>query len=88
MVDVAKASEHVTDAKVFELPFGIEIHIPQPPPIFGYQFTITKFMILELIVAILMAAIFISLARRISGEDFTPDQPRTLVQPARCPTER
>ena len=67
MVDVAKASEHVQDAKVFDLPFGVEIHIPQPPPIFSYQFTITKFMILELVVAVLMLAIFVPLAWRISG---------------------
>jgi len=67
MVDVGQASHHVQDSQVFDLPLGAEIHIPQPPPVFGYQFTITKFMILELVVALLMLAVFVPLARRISG---------------------
>jgi F-type H+-transporting ATPase subunit a len=33
----------------------------------GYQFTFTKFMVLELAVAILMLAVFIPLARRVAG---------------------
>jgi F-type H+-transporting ATPase subunit a len=67
MLDVGKAAEHVRDAKVFELPFGLEYHIPQPPPILGYQFTITKFMILELVVALLMILIFVPLGWRMAG---------------------
>ncbi len=67
IVDVAQASHHVQDAAYFDLPFGIRIDIPQPPAILGYQFTITKFMVLELVVAVLMLAIFIPLARRIAG---------------------
>jgi F-type H+-transporting ATPase subunit a len=63
MVDVGKASRHVQDAEYFDLPFG-EVVIPQP---FGDQFIITKFMILELIVAVLMIAVFVPLAWRISG---------------------
>jgi len=67
MVNVAQASHHVQDAKCFDLPFGWRIDIPQPPPIFGVQFQITKFMVLELVVAVAMMVIFISLARRIAG---------------------
>jgi len=65
MVDVTSASHHVQDATYFDLPFGVRIDIP-PLHIFGYQFTVTKFMVLELIVALLMIAIFVPLARRIA----------------------
>jgi F-type H+-transporting ATPase subunit a len=66
MVDVAKAGEHVQDAKAFELPFGWEIHLPKLL-VFGHEFQITKFMILEIFVALLMIAIFVTLAWRIAG---------------------
>jgi F-type H+-transporting ATPase subunit a len=61
-VDVTKAAEHVADSRVFDFPFGLEWHIPQP---FGDAFPITKFMVLELAVGLLMLAVFIPLARRI-----------------------
>lgn len=67
MIDVVEASHHVQDAKCFDLPFGVRIEIPQPPPIFGYQFPLTKFMVLELVVALLMIVVFVSIARRIAG---------------------
>jgi F-type H+-transporting ATPase subunit a len=59
-----KAQEHVQDSRdvweFFDTLFGgVEIHLPK---IFGLQ--ITKFMILELIAAGLILAIFIPLARR------------------------
>ena len=73
-IDVTKAAEHVADSQVgqghtpaFEFPFG-HWDIPQP---FGHHadgtliFPITKFMVLELAVGLLMLAIFIPLARRI-----------------------
>lgn len=62
-VDVSKAAQHVTDSKVFEFPFGLEWEIPQ---VFGRYFPITKYMVLELVAVLLMAAIFIPLARRIA----------------------
>ena len=62
-VDVAKAAEHVADTEVFEFPFGLEWEVPQ---VFGTSFPITKFMVLELLTALLMAAIFIPLARRVA----------------------
>lgn len=61
-VDVAKAAAHVTDTTVFELPFGLAWHIPQP---FGAAFPITKFMVLELVAWGLMVAVFVPLAWRI-----------------------
>ena len=73
-INVTKAAEHVADSQVgpghtpaFEFPFG-HWEIPQP---FGHHadgtliFPITKFMVLELAVGLLMLAIFIPLARRI-----------------------
>jgi F-type H+-transporting ATPase subunit a len=61
-LDPAKLVQHVNDADAFELPFRIEIELPK---IFGHQ--ITKFMVLELAVAILMLLIFIPPARRLAG---------------------
>jgi F-type H+-transporting ATPase subunit a len=58
-LDPAKLVKHVNDAEAFELPFGIEIELPK---LFGHQ--ITRFMVLELVVAILMVLIFVPLARK------------------------
>lgn len=58
-IDPTKLVKHVNDAPAFELPFGIEIELPS---IYGHQ--ITKFMVLELVIAILMILIFVPLARR------------------------
>ena len=65
MIDVNKAAEHVQDSPAFEFPWG-PFHIPQPPEVFGYQFHITKFMVLELVAAVLMLAIFIPVARKVA----------------------
>jgi F-type H+-transporting ATPase subunit a len=43
--------------------FGIAIPLPPPFDVFGHTFLITKFMLLELIVAVLMLVIFIPLCR-------------------------
>ncbi|RPI89300.1 MAG: ATP synthase F0 subunit A [Planctomycetaceae bacterium] len=59
---------HVRDATVFELPkfLGGELHIPQP---FSPYFSITKFMILEVVALVLALVIFRGLAKRVqSGE--------------------
>jgi F-type H+-transporting ATPase subunit a len=58
------AIEHVQDTKVWELFHGVEIHLPN---IFGFQ--ITKFMILELLAAGLVLAVYIPLARRVRTGD-------------------
>jgi F-type H+-transporting ATPase subunit a len=42
----------------------VKINLGPPIEIFGYHFQLTKFMVLEVIAAILIAAIFIPLARR------------------------
>ncbi len=62
--DTAHLLGHVADQEVFELPFGIHIPIPQPLAEFGVH--ITKFMLLEVVAAALIAAAFIGLARRIA----------------------
>lgn len=61
-LDPVKLAEHVTDANAFELPFGYEVHLPS---IHGHQ--ITKFMVLELVAAILLVLIFVPLARKLAG---------------------
>ena len=63
-LDPAKLADHVKDANAFELPFHVECHLPS---ILGFQ--LTKFMVLEVAVALLMLLIFVPLARRLtSGE--------------------
>lgn len=62
MVDIAQAAEHVRDAHGFHFPFGLHIELPT---VFGIQ--VTKFMVLELVVALVMLAIFIPLGRRIAS---------------------
>jgi len=62
MIDIAEVGSHVQDATSFHLPFGVHVDLPK---VFGFQ--ITKFMVLELAVALVMLAVFIPLARRISS---------------------
>jgi F-type H+-transporting ATPase subunit a len=62
-IDPTKLVQHVNDAEAFELPFGIEIPLGK---VFGHQ--ITKFMVLELAVAILMVLIFVPLARKLAND--------------------
>ena len=64
MADTAELIEHVQDSNVFVLPHGLTIHIPQPFEALGLPLHLTKFMVLELIVAVLMVVIFVPLARR------------------------
>jgi len=69
MADPVKLAEHVQDNDIFELPFQIHISIPQPFEALGLKLHVSKFMVLELVVAVLMLVIFIPLARRIrNGE--------------------
>jgi F-type H+-transporting ATPase subunit a len=57
---------HVRDTTVFEVPqfLGGEWHIPQP---FDGYFAITKFMILEVVAALIIFAIFRTLARKAAN---------------------
>ena len=59
---VQTAVHHVKDAICISLPFQLEIPLPK---VFGMQ--LTKLMVMELVVAVLMLAIFIPLARKLSG---------------------
>jgi F-type H+-transporting ATPase subunit a len=61
MAEPAQLAEHVQDAIKFDLPWG-EIRIPS---VWGFQ--LTKFMLIELFVAVLMVLIFVPLARRAAG---------------------
>ncbi len=60
-LDPYKLVNHVKDATAFEFPLGYEWELPK---ILGFQ--ITKFMVLELAVAVLMLLIFVPMARRLS----------------------
>ncbi len=61
-LDPSKLAKHVNDGNVFDLPFGIEWHLRT---VFGHQ--ITRFMVLELLAAILMILIFVPLARKLAN---------------------
>ncbi|MBN1393673.1 MAG: F0F1 ATP synthase subunit A [Pirellulales bacterium] len=60
-MDMNELAEHVSDSAEFVVPM-VELHLPR---VFGFQ--ITRFMVLELAVAALMAAVFIPYARRVSA---------------------
>ncbi len=63
-MNLEEAGQHVSDAAAFHLPFHQVIPLPE---VFGLQ--ITKYMVLEWLVAALMVLIFVRLARRVaSGE--------------------
>jgi len=80
IVDVAKCAEHAQDADYFHLPeFMVpealgshgHIYLPKigPYDVFGYgfEFQITKFMVLEVVAALLMLIIFIPMAIKFSS---------------------
>jgi F-type H+-transporting ATPase subunit a len=61
-MDISKAAEHVKDLAKFEFPRSAEWDLPV---IFGHQ--VTKYMVLELAVAVAMILIFVPLARRTAA---------------------
>ena len=61
-MDLAELAEHVRDSDRFHFPFGRSWVIPR---VLGFQ--VTKFMVLELVVAALMLLVFLGLARRMRG---------------------
>lgn len=65
MADAAELIDHVQDAGSFHLPFGIHWDIPQPFAALGFR--LTKFMLIEVVVAILLIAIFVPLGRRAAA---------------------
>lgn len=81
-VNPAKLFEHVKDSESFHLPGGLHLHLPRFGPIeipgwslFGWfdvpafrlEFQLTKFMVLEVVAAVLMIVIFVPLAWSITG---------------------
>ncbi len=68
-IDINEVGSHVSDANGFHLPEFMGGHLPDFPKfeIFGHDFQITKFMVLELVVAILLVLFFLPLSRKISG---------------------
>jgi F-type H+-transporting ATPase subunit a len=65
MADPAELIAHVKDAEAFYLPGGLTISIPQPFTAIGLH--LTKFMVIELAVALAMLAIFIPLGRKVAS---------------------
>lgn len=63
---------HVRDYPYFELPMGIHVptpRIPMPEFLGGGEFVVTKFMILQVLAAVIVFVIFTGLARKIrNGE--------------------
>jgi F-type H+-transporting ATPase subunit a len=55
-------AEHVKDTTAFELPFGVRWEMPQ---LWGFQ--LTKFMVVEVLAAVLMGLIFFWISRRIAS---------------------
>ncbi|MBN2578248.1 MAG: F0F1 ATP synthase subunit A [Pirellulales bacterium] len=62
---MSNPAEHVQDSLTFEFPFKYEWHIPQPFEPWGFH--LTKFMVLEVVAAVLTLVIFLWLARRIAS---------------------
>ncbi len=59
-IDPLKLAEHAKDSTAFDLPFGVELPLPN---LWGFQ--VTKFMVLEVLVALLLVATFVPLAHRL-----------------------
>jgi len=72
MAEHSDPFHHVRDFPYFELPGFIEsalgghLHLPVIP-LFGYEFQITKFMVLQVVAGLLTLLIFSDLARRLAG---------------------
>ncbi len=63
-MDTTKIAEHVNDGHAFEFPFHLEVELPT---ICGLQ--ITKFMVIEVLVGLILLLLFVPLARKIkTGE--------------------
>ncbi len=66
LINIEELGSHVSDGTTYHLPefFG---HLPPLPSIdiFGYEFQITKYMVIELGVAVLMLLLFVPLAWKL-----------------------
>ena len=63
MASPSELIAHVKDADVVHLPFGREFVVPQIFERIGLPLHMTKFMLAEVVVALLMIAIFVPLAQ-------------------------
>ena len=63
LVNVKEVASHVKDADSFHLPFGIHIDVPQ----WMLNIGITKYIIIEVLVAAILIAVFVTYARKIKG---------------------
>ena len=68
MFDLGEIGGHVKDAPGFHLPGGVHTHLPSID-LFGVEFQLTKYMVLELVAAALMIMIFVPLAWRMRKGD-------------------
>ncbi len=62
--DPSELMAHVKDSDSFHLPCGVHVHIPQVLEPIGIE--LTKFMVLELVAAVLIIVVFVPLAWKIS----------------------
>jgi F-type H+-transporting ATPase subunit a len=65
MADTAELIGHVKDADAFHLPFGCTVYVPQPFESLGLH--LTKFMVIEVAVALVMLVIFVQLGRKMAS---------------------
>ena len=67
LIDVAEVGAHVNDDKAFHLPefLGGHIDLPCIHICGNFSIQITKFMVIELVAALLLIAVFVPLARKI-----------------------
>ncbi len=64
LINIGDLAGHVSDGTEYHVP-GFLGHVPELPSICGFQ--LTRFMVVELAVAILMIAVFVPLARKIKS---------------------
>jgi len=75
MFNISEIGAHVKDADAFHLPFGLHIDLPKwhvgPWDVLGYrvefEWQLTKFMVLEVVAAVLMILVFVPLAWRMAS---------------------
>lgn len=60
--------EHSQDSEELHLLFHKHVHLPSVPLPWGGELQITKFMLMEVIAAVVLVAIFVPLARRATGQ--------------------
>jgi F-type H+-transporting ATPase subunit a len=67
MTEPSELIKHVKDADVFHLPGGWDVYVPQPFEWMNVNFHLSKFMVIEVLAALLMVAIFVPLGRKIAA---------------------